>query len=248
MRFALVSRLGRDAANFRGNSTDKNDKFCRVPLTHYAGEFAGFPLAFVPLDVTFLSATMHFVPHQDAQKQAQYVRIRFQFDKGGTGNIQFRTFKRFEVVKEAYCPLRAVLQAINRWSTFQHGQLSPLFCYGDPTADPIYLQDTLVTKHIREATISAYPNQHHLFRTRLKDLRTHSLQVTACLILSVAKLSDAAIEHRLQWASTAWKVYVQESLSQISEACASAFFTALEDSINKAGTEALQAFNVDDLL
>ena len=232
----------------RGNPTNKHDKFSKVPLTHYAGEFAGYPLAFVPSDITFLTETMHYVPIHDAAKKAQLVKVRFRFDKGGTGNVQFRTFKRFSADRRNYCPLLATLRATQRWSTFNHGQLTPLFCYGTEKSCPIYLQDSIVTKHIREATIIAYPNANHLYRTRLKDLRTHSLRVTACLILSVAKLSEATIEHRLRWASTAWKAYVCESLSHISSACASTFFTALEDTLDNTEASVPQAFDADDFL
>ena len=33
----------------------------------------------------------------------------------------------------------------------------------------------------------------------MKDVLIHSLQVIACLILIVAKISDATIKHRLHW-------------------------------------------------
>ena len=61
------------------------------------------------------------------------------------------------------------------------------------------IHDSVVTKNFREATLQAYPNPNHFYNKHLKDIRAHSVRVTACLVLMVAKLSDATIEHRLLW-------------------------------------------------
>ena len=231
----------------KGNPTDPSDSFCRVPTTHYTGDYAGFPIAFIPSDITFLTSTLHYVPADAALDQASYVRVCFRFDKGGTGNIQERTFQRFPPNRPSFCPLRAALRAIARWQSLDIDPLTPLFGY-TKTSSHVFLQDSTVTKHLRDATLVAYPDPTHLYHIRLKDIRTHSIRVTACLILVVAGLSDHSIEHRLRWASTAWKVYVRESISQISKACSSAFFTALEGSTGPPVSYAPQAFDVDDLL
>ena len=233
----------------RGNSTNSSNRFCKVPLTYYAGNFAGYLLAFVAEDFTFLSASLHFIPAKQAQKQAAFIHICFRFDKGGTGNIQFCTFKRFQQERQAFCPLLAAVQALQRWENQHLDPLTLLFCYSH-LKTTISLQDTIVTKLLHQATIEAYPAaNNHLYCTRLKDVWTHSLRVTACLIFSTAKLSDSTIEHRLRWALTAWKVYyVCESLSHISQACASAFFTALEDSLQNNNETSHQVFDMDGML
>ena len=64
----------------------------------------------------------------------------------------------------------------------------------------------------RESTLQAFQNPHHYYNIYLKYVYTHSVLVIACLILVVAKLSDATIEHRLRWALSVWKVYIRESL------------------------------------
>lgn len=232
----------------RGSPTDPTDSFSKVPSSHYAGAYAGFPIAFIPADFTFLSASQHFIPHTEAQSSAVYVRVRFRFDKGGTGNMQERTFKRFSKASNIFCPLAAVLRALSRWESCDLDPLTPLFCHVK-TSQPIFLQDSAVTKHLRAATLRAYPDPTHFYHKRLKDVRTHSLRVIACLILVIAQLSTPTIEHRLRWASTAWKVYVRESLSHVSQASASAFFTALGDSTQAPVPDYIpQAFDSDDLL
>ena len=232
----------------RGSPTDPKDIFSKVHASVYAGPFAGYPIAFTPEDFTFLSSSSHFLSLDQAWKHATYVRVRFRFDKGGTGNIQERTFLCFPPPRASFCPLLAVLRVLTRWSHFHLESRTPVFCYRQGSK-VVFLHDSTVTRHLRAATVAAYPNPSHLYRTRTKDVRTHSVRVIACLILVVAKLSDATVEHRLRWASTAWKVYVRESLHHVSQAASSAFFTALSDSSAPAALNlAPQAFDADDAL
>ena len=105
----------------------------------------------------------------------------------------------------------------------------------------------MVTKVLREAILVAYPDSSHLYHHRLRDIRTHSVRVSACLILVAAKLPTPSIEHRLHWASQAWKVYVRESLSQMDEAATSSFFTTLDEDTHHDPPSAHQAFDADDL-
>ena len=90
-----------------------------------------------------------------------------------------------------------------------------------------FVHDSAVTKKIRKATLQAYPNPHHFYNLHLKDVRTHSVRVIVFIILVVAKLSDDTTEHRLLWALSAWKVYVCESLSHVSRASTTSFYTSL---------------------
>ena len=88
---------------------------------------------------------------------------------------------------------------------------------------------TLLCMHqkLREATLQAFPNHHHLYNPHIQDVLTQSVQFITCLILVVAKLSDATIQHRLRWYLSAWKVYVCDILSRVSQSCTSSLYTAL---------------------
>ena len=66
-----------------------------------------------------------------------------------------------------------------------------------------FIHESVATKKLREATLQAYSNPNHFYNLHLKDVRTHSFRVITCLILVVAKLPDATIEHRLLWALSA---------------------------------------------
>ena len=221
--------------------TSHHDKFCKVPDTHYSGNFASHPIAFTASDFTFLDKHQHFVSEPRAKSDATFLQVSFHFDKGGTGNIQFRTFQHFPPDRDSFCPLLAVLRTLTRWRHFNLAPLTPVFCYNFHNS-PEFLHDSSVTTLLCSATQATYPDSNHLFNARLKDIRTHSLRVTACLILFVAKLPTPTIEHRLRWASTAWKVYVRKSLSHIHSASASASSTSSNDSANP------QAYDIDNLL
>lgn len=154
---------------------------------------------------------------------------------------------RFEDDKATFCPVQAAIRALTRWNQFKLPPLTPVFCYGS-AGNVSYLHDAAVTKLLRDITSETYSNPSHIYRKRLQDIRTHSLRVSACLILVSAGLPTPAIEHRLRWASDAWKVYVRESLSHMDKAASSSFFTALDEDNIAAAPEAHQAFDADDLL
>ena len=230
-----------------GTPTEPDDLFCKVPQSHYTGQYAGFPIAFIPDDISFLTKSRVIIPPSKALSDGHFVRVRFKFDKGGTGNLIFRTFQRLDSSKSAFCPLLAALRALNRWSSLHLHHLTPLFSYGEKSS-PSFLHDAAVTKLLRESTIETYNNSSHLYRTRVNDIRTHSLRVSACLILVAANLPTPAIEHRLRWSSDAWKVYVRESLSHMDQASSSSFYSTLDDDNNVLPESSHQAFDADDLL
>ena len=58
----------------------------------YSVIFAVYPIAFINADFSFLSESSIFVSPANALSTATYLRVLFHFDKGGTGNIQERTF------------------------------------------------------------------------------------------------------------------------------------------------------------
>ena len=65
----------------------------------------------------------------------------------------------------------------------------------------------------------------------------------------VAKLSDATFKHGLIWTSSAWKVYVRENLSHVSQASTSSFYTALGTQTEyHDATYTLQAYDDDDII
>ena len=162
----------------------------------------------------------------NALSKATYLRIRFCFDKGGTRNLQERTFCRFPSDRSSFYPLLAALCALECWTSCDLYPLTNIFCYRKMKVFT-FIHDSVVTKNLHEATLQAYPNPRHFYNLHLKDVCTQSVQVIACIILVVAKLSYSTIEHKHLWASSAWKVYVRERLFHIIQAYTSSFYTYL---------------------
>ena len=93
----------------------------------YASTFAEYPIAFVNSDFSFLSESSHFVSPANALTKATYLIVRFYFDKGGTGNLQEHTFRRFPADRSLFCPLLAAFCTLNRWTSCNLDPLIPLF-------------------------------------------------------------------------------------------------------------------------
>ena len=108
-----------------------------------------------------------------------------------------------------------------------------------------FIHDSIVTKKLRKS--STDPN--HYYNLHLKHVRMHSVRVIACLILVVAKLSDATIEHRLRWEWSACKVYVHEILFHVSQASISSFYRSLgTQAKNNDAAYTPQAYDVGNIL
>ena len=157
-------------------------------MSAYAGIFAGYPTAFINANFSFLSESSHFVSPANALAKVTYLIVCFFFDKGGTGNIQERTFCRFLADRSSFCPLLAALHTLDRWLSCDLYPLTPIFCYWKIKVVN-FIHDSIVTKNLREAILQTYPNPHHFYNLHLKDVRTHSVRVIACLILVVDKIS-----------------------------------------------------------
>ena len=99
-----------------------------------------------------------------------------------------------------------------------------------------FLKDADLTKFLRTQLPLVFPSPSHLYRLRTPDIRTHSLRVTALLLLKRAGASDSVSEYKLRWASTAWQVYMREDLQRLSDDDILALkhamnFTSIADSI-----------------
>ena len=136
----------------------------------------------------------HFVSNVNTLAKATYLRVSFRFDKGGTGNLQGWTFHRFPVEISSFCPLPAAICDLDHWTTWDLNPLTSISCYQKMKL-VTFIHDYIVTKNLREVTLKKYPNPNNFYNLHLKDAHTHSVLVIACIILVVAKISDATIKH-----------------------------------------------------
>jgi len=206
------------------------DEFGKVPANVLTTEFEGWPIAFTASDITFLDASLHVIPYPLAQSAASMVRIRFRYDKGGGCNFSERTFHKVPSSNDFHsflCPVATCIRILFRWSSISNDPLVPVFCWRPtPKSHRRFLTAIKVTAALRKATIALYPDESHFYRINLSDVRTHSIRVYACLALCAANLDDHVIEYKLRWASKAWKVYLRENWSQISDQTVAVFNAA----------------------
>ena len=161
-------------------------------MSAYAGTFAGYPIAFINAEFYFLSEPYHFVSPANALNKSTYLIVLFCFDTGGTVNIQVQTFHSLPADRPSFCPLPAALRALDGWKSWNLHPLTPIFFYCNIKV-VTFIHEYVVTKNLRKATLQAYPNPHHFYNLHLKYVHKHSVQVIACIILVVAKISNSTI-------------------------------------------------------
>jgi hypothetical protein len=158
------------------------------------------------------------------------IRIRFRYDKGGRTNFSERTFNCVTSLDESLaflCPVATSLRVLLRWSLICRDPTAPVFCFKPtPNSKRRFLMDSRVTTALRTAVISLYPDPSHIYRINIKDVRTHSVRVYACLVLHQAGFQDFEIEYKLRWCSKAWMVYIRENLANIPSQTLAVFFAA----------------------
>ena len=221
---------GSRCGEYCSGKAHKGDAFGKVPHNILTAEFAGWPIAFCSADFYFLNATHHIVPWTDADSAGTMVRIRFRYDKGGGCNFSERTFHKVSCDDPALsflCPVKTCFRILLRWSSISNNPLSPVFCWREsPKSKHRFLADIRVTAALRTAVTAMYPDPTHLYRVNIKDVRTHSVRVYACLALNDAGLSHHEIEYKLRWASKAWMVYLRENMAKIPSQTLAVFLAA----------------------
>ena len=205
----------------------KGELFSTVPNNKFTREWRGYPIAFVNADITFLNSSRCLIPTSEAHLSAQYVQVRFRFDKGGGQNFSVRTFRHLPH-EPFLCPVQTTLRILTRWLRTCNDERFPICCFHEKHQTSV-LTDTQVTATLRDAVKRAYPNPNHVFRQQLQLFRTHSIRVFACCTLVAAGLSTEQIEYKLRWCSTSWKGYIRESLSEVDLISLKIFSSGLTD-------------------
>ena len=210
----LGCHTGSRSCEYCRGTTRGSEKFAVVPDNRFTREWAGYPIALVRQDVAFLDEAHRILedtasPHTSAT----YVQITFRFDKGGGRNFNCRTFKRMS--SPFLCPVLAMCRIIERWRVLGGDLKYPLCCfYHSKTASEV-LSAGHVSALIHCGVCRAYPDETHIFRRNIHLFRTHSLRVFACCALLACGVREETIEHKLRWASSAWKGYIRESLHEV---------------------------------
>ena len=111
----------------------------------YTGTFAGYTIAVINYDFSFLLESYHFVSPINTLAKAASLTVRFLFYKGCTVNIQELNFCRFPADISSLCPLRAALHALDRWRSFNIDPLTPILLYRNMKVIT-FIHNSVVTK------------------------------------------------------------------------------------------------------
>jgi hypothetical protein len=107
-----------------------------------------------------------------------------------------------------YCPVQLALKLVWRARTLGQKEDDPLCVYRHTNGENRYLTGTDVTKYYRFVYKLVMPN---VSDEELKLISTHSLRVTACVLLAEAGKEGWYIKLRLRWLSDCYEIYIRNT-------------------------------------
>lgn len=208
------SRIG----EYGQSKPTKKEPFARVPNTTDAGEWAGTPLAFIRADFTFFDKLLIRHSYTDCLKNqnlAQYVHIRFRYDKSKE-NFTIRKFKRLSGI--IVCPVKRSLSILQRADTLGVPDDYPIGVYRPSEAPPrsfAFINKDDVKEVMQHACRQAYPDPNHYLRLNIHLLMSHSNRITAAVALYNAGKSIPVIAFRLRWSVDSVTFYLRDCFMAI---------------------------------
>lgn len=107
-----------------------------------------------------------------------------------------------------YCAVELGISIVERAHNLGQGLDDPLCVYQDSKGRKRYLTGTDVTKYYRFIAQLVTPN---ISSEELKLISTHSIRVTACVLLNEAGKDGSYIKLRLRWLSNCFEVYLRNT-------------------------------------
>jgi len=114
-----------------------------------------------------------------------------------------------DVMNPSFCPVVRVLSLVRCMVILGQSPSDQICVYRHTTDDTVYLTGTAITEYFRYVTKLIYPD---IDKVTLTAISSHSLQVTACVLLAEAGMLVYFIKLRLRWISDCFEVYIRNSL------------------------------------
>ncbi len=114
-----------------------------------------------------------------------------------------------DVANPSFCPVVRALSLVRRAKILGQSPSDPICVYRDTTDDTVYLTGAAVTEYLRYVTKLVYPD---IEADALASISSHSLRVTACVLLAEAGMPVYYIKLRLRWISDCFEVYIRNTL------------------------------------
>lgn len=150
------------------------------------------------------------IPWQQALLSPQTVqKVSTEYDiQKNRVNGQLISFVR-EPRFPALCPVEIALAIIRLATDIGASQcLDPLCVYRNTTGTVQYLTGASITAYYRYVTKLVFPT---VSTSDLHLISTHSLRVTACVLLHEAGMDGSYIKLRLRWKSDCFELYLRNS-------------------------------------
>jgi len=109
---------------------------------------------------------------------------------------------------KVYCPVELSLSLVWRAETLGQGPEDPLCVYKGKTNKVEFLTGKEVTEYFRFIVKLTNPS---ITNEELKLISTHSIRVTACVLLAEAGKEGWYIKLRLRWLSDCYEVYIRDT-------------------------------------
>ena len=215
---ALGCCTGSRISEYGQSGLKRNSQWNTIPDSDdVPPEWRGKPLAFIPDDFTFYTSDgVRLSDHEVIliPDKAAYIWIRFRYDKGKL-NFIVRKFRR--IPRHFLDPVDAGLSIRLRAIRLQLPRDAPLGAYAGQRKRVLYIKDDDMTKAFKDACLQAYPHPEHHMRLKIGHLSSHSIRVTAAVILDVAGVPLDDIKFRLRWISDSVKEYIRDVYRKVDE-------------------------------
>ena len=114
-----------------------------------------------------------------------------------------------DATNPSFCPVVCTLSLVRRTTILGQSSSDPICVYRDTTDNTVYLTGTAITEYFRNVSKLVYPD---IDAAALAAISSHSLRVTACVLLAEAGMPVYFIKLRLRWISDCFEVYIQNTL------------------------------------
>jgi hypothetical protein len=109
-----------------------------------------------------------------------------------------------------FCLVVRALSLVRRTAILGQSPSNPICVYLDTTDDTGYLTGAAITEYFRYVTKLVYPD---IDASALASISSHSLQVTACVLLAEAGMPVYFIKLRLLWTRKCFEDYIRNTLT-----------------------------------
>ena len=210
---------GSRVSEYAQTKLPKGQRFNIIPFEPAAGDWQGWPIAFIRQDFTFYDVGEVMIPSREVydahlQGKVAYLEICFRYDKS-KNNFTIRKYAR--TGHPFLDPVDAAVSIIHRADLLQVPDNEPIGVLAGTRYPYLFLRDKHVCEEMRNACVHAHPDPNHYLRQRLKCIAPHSNRVTAAVCLKLGGAQNDDIAFQLRWHPTSVPIYLRHCFKKVGE-------------------------------